>query len=312
VVEELRAVPDLSDDELVVLIDEWLISLRSRNLSPNTLESYSTAVLAYVAFAKEHGQPTRAPLVKAEDVRAFVADQLDRLTPGSANNRFRGNAAFYRWLVDEEIIAASPMARMKAPKIPERLVPFVPEAEVKALLTACSGTGFEDRRDMGIVSVFLDTAIRRTEGMLLELRDVDLHSATITVRHGKGDKERQVGLGARTTEVLRRYLRSRRSHVHAGSPRLWLGRSGPLAETSMVAVVARRCDMAGIERISLHRLRHTALYLMKRAGFADRELGRIAGWSQSMWSEMSALYGATADTQLALERHRSNSPLDRL
>ena len=51
---------------------------------------------------------------------------------------------------------------------------------------------------------------------------------------------------------------------------------------------------------------------MKKAGYSDRELGRIAGWSPGMWSEMAARYGATLDAELALVRHRADSPLDRL
>ena len=52
VVEKVRAVPSPADDELVVLLEDWRISLRARGLSPNTIESYLSSVQAYIWFAE--------------------------------------------------------------------------------------------------------------------------------------------------------------------------------------------------------------------------------------------------------------------
>ena len=87
--EKLHVVPGLADDELAVLVADWSISLRARGLAQNTLDSYTTAVEAYLRFAGDTGRPTRARQIRDGDMKAFISDQLARLTPGSANNRHR-------------------------------------------------------------------------------------------------------------------------------------------------------------------------------------------------------------------------------
>jgi site-specific recombinase XerD len=52
---------------------------------------------------------------------------------------------FFRWLEDEEEIDRSPMARTKAPYVPERPIPIVQDDQVKAMLNACSGRDFLSR-----------------------------------------------------------------------------------------------------------------------------------------------------------------------
>ena len=54
-----------------------------------------------------------------------MIDLLARWKPATVNNRYRGCQAFFRWCVDEEIIDASPMAKMKPPKVPEQPVPVL-------------------------------------------------------------------------------------------------------------------------------------------------------------------------------------------
>jgi integrase/recombinase XerD len=52
-------------------------------------------------------------------------------------------------------------------------------------------------RDRAILEVFYATGIRRAELASLELTDVGAERGTLTVRQGKGGKDRVVPLGAR-------------------------------------------------------------------------------------------------------------------
>jgi len=55
------------------------------------------------------------------------------------------------------------MARMKPPRVPEKLVPVIADEDLTKLFHTCGGRDFESRRDRAIVSVFLDTGIRVSE-----------------------------------------------------------------------------------------------------------------------------------------------------
>lgn len=46
----------------------------------------------------------------------------------------RGLQAFFRWVVEEELIEASPMARMRPPRVPEQPPAILREPELRALL----------------------------------------------------------------------------------------------------------------------------------------------------------------------------------
>ncbi len=61
--------------------------------------------------------------------------------------RYQDLRVLFGWLVDEEEIASSPMARMKPPILPEVPVPVLTPDEQRALLAACDGKEFDARRN---------------------------------------------------------------------------------------------------------------------------------------------------------------------
>ena len=124
--------------------------------------------------------------------------------------RFRALRRFDNWMVAEEIITVSPMARMAEPHVPEQPVPVLTDAELSALLDATKGKGFEERRDHAIIRMFVDSGIRLGEmaGLVLEDIDPDAHDVIHVI--GKGSRGRAVPFGAKTGTALDYYLRERR------------------------------------------------------------------------------------------------------
>ncbi len=66
------------------------------------------------------------------------------------------------------------MERMHRPAVPVTPVPVLSMDELKALLAACAGKAFEDKRDSAIVRLFVDTGMRRAELLGLRVSDLDL------------------------------------------------------------------------------------------------------------------------------------------
>jgi site-specific recombinase XerC len=95
----------------------------------------------------------------------------------------------YRWLEEEDEIAANPMAKMRPPIIPEQPVPVVPKDGLRRLLATCAGKTFEDRRDTALILLLVDVGPRRAELMGLTVADVDLDLDVLLVL-GKGRRER--------------------------------------------------------------------------------------------------------------------------
>ena len=154
----------------------YLQSLRSLGLSEATIAVYIGALLEFDRFAAANGMPRAVDEIDHEHVEAFMLDQLTRLSRASAAARHGGLRSFLSWAVSNDVIASSPIAKMKAPAVPEAQVPVLTDEQVKAILKACEGKAFKQRRDMALIRFMLDTGARRSEVAAVRMTDLDLQS----------------------------------------------------------------------------------------------------------------------------------------
>ena len=101
---------DTASPDLALNLTAFGHHLRAGNRSLNTVRAYAEAVRQLDACLAEHGMPRSVGAIRREHVETFIEDQLARLRPASAANRYRSLQQFFRWLVDEGEITASPMA----------------------------------------------------------------------------------------------------------------------------------------------------------------------------------------------------------
>jgi len=110
--------------------------LAARNLSPKTDRTYIDAALLFEAVLVRQGLPVALSAIRREHVEAFISDRLGRFRASTAHNRYRSLQAFFRWAVEEELIALSPMERMKPPIVGEHLSPMLNDDQLRP----CSGS----------------------------------------------------------------------------------------------------------------------------------------------------------------------------
>jgi site-specific recombinase XerD len=281
---------------LARLHDSWMLSLQARNLSGKTLRIYSEALRQFTAFVTDRGMPTEAANVRREHVEAFLVDQLARLSPATARNRYSALRQFFEWCIEEgEVAAPGPMARMSPPAQDEPLIPIVKREELVRLFRACQGREFTAVRDSALVWTLL-SGLRLGECTALHTDDVELPHA-IVVRRGKGGLARRVPLDIRAARALDRWLRMRPTHPDADrTPALWLGARGVLTDSGIAQALERRCEVAGIERVRPHQLRHTSAHLAKSAGMSDSIMMSVFGWRSP---QMVGRYGRSAAHEAA-------------
>jgi integrase/recombinase XerD len=148
--------------------------------------------------------------------------------------------------------SSSRPARRRPPEV-------LTEAEAVALIKACSNRAPTGIRNRALIAVLWRSGLRISEALALELRDIDLETGTIRIRHGKGDKSRTVGIDAQTAALLARWLDRRRGLEPGARAPVFCTLRGGRIDTSYVRhLLPRLAGKADIDRrVHAHGLRHT-------------------------------------------------------
>lgn len=283
---------DLKQNTLLNDLEDYLLSIRG--FSTNTLISYRNDLMQFFRFLKIRFKSVSSNIIFEEiliddvdlnflkqvalpDIYAFLS-----YATSSRNNidstRKRKTAAIkmlYHYATTVmDINMADPTLHLEIPKVKSRDPVYLTLDEALSLLNVVEGEFYE--RDLAIITLFLNCGIRLSELTGLKLEDIQEETIHIV---GKGNKERNIRLNDACVETLESYLAVRPSDTEITSVFLSKRRM-PLSNRTVQSMVKKYVIKAGLnaDKVSVHKLRHTAATLMHKYGQVDiRTLQKVLG-----------------------------------
>ena len=281
---------------------------RARGLSRRTLETYASTLEQLRSFLDASKAGGLLPI--RQNLRAFITSLLEAgYARTTISIRMRAIRAFSNFLEREELVEVSPMTGVEIPRVPQSMPKILNAHEIQRLLRAAKSGIWYGIRNHAILATFLDTGLRLSELINLDISDVDLHSQSILVRNGKGSKDRHVYLGRTAASSLRKWA-AVRPYGHDADAYFSTRDGRRLDKRNIARIIERISGRAamGERRIHPHLLRHTfATHFIKNGG-DPFSLQRLLGHSDI---KTTMIYVNLAGVDLE-EAHAKASPVDRL
>ena len=208
------------------LIDEVRRRLRLKHYSLRTEQAYVGWIRRFIV-ASDRRHPRE---LGGEDVERFLSTLAvkGKVAAGTQNQALSALLFLYRIVLGMDLPWMESMVRAKRS---QRVPTVLSIGEIRRLLAAMDG------RNWLMASLLYGTGMRLMECLRLRVKDVDFGRMEITVRDGKGSKDRHTMLPRSLFEPMRREVERARvlheSDVADGFGRVWLphalARKYPLA-----------------------------------------------------------------------------------
>ncbi|MDA1313945.1 MAG: tyrosine recombinase XerC [Acidobacteria bacterium] len=199
--------------ELAARVQRFLEALHRANLSEHTIRAYGADLGQFVTYCTPpEGSPPAISEIEPLLLREFMAHCFER---GNSNRsvarKLSALRAFFKFLVREGDVAASPARNVSMPKTPKKLPAVMTAEQANALVDSIpAGNTPSEKpregspvagRDRVIFELLYGCGLRVSELAGLNIEDLDFTERWIRVR-GKGRKERLVPFGKRAEEAL--------------------------------------------------------------------------------------------------------------
>lgn len=233
-------------------------------------------------------------------------------TPTTRMRKLCAIKSFFQYAYSRRhIIESNPATDVDSPKKSKTLPKYLTVEESVRLLEAIRADISSKTvvRDYAIVTLFLNTGMRLSELVGLNLDSFDSELSKIVVM-GKGSKERVIYLNDAARRAVIDYLKVRLDpkYVVTSDKAFFLSRRQVRISNKTVQwMVNKYLELAGLggKGLSVHKLRHTAATLMYQSGKVDiRVLKDILGHEQLNTTQ---IYTHVVDRNL--EEAMANNPL---
>ncbi len=254
-------------------IRRFVMWLKSRRYSENTVKAYSDGLYSFLKFYNEKAVEE----IVEEDVIIYNNEFILKNDHSSSYQNQVVNAIklFFRTLENKKL---NPEL-IHRPKRQKLLPNVLSKQEVKAILEAPMNL-----KHRTMLALIFSCGLRRNELLNLKMADIDSHRNIVIIRQSKGKKDRIAPLSVKVLEMLRVYFK-------AFKPKTWLfeGQKAGVQydERSLVSVLKSALAKTNIKKpVSLHWLRHSYATHLLESGTDLRYIQELLGHSSNKTTEI--------------------------
>lgn len=169
-------------------------TIRVKGYSPKTADAYCDWVRRFSQF--HHKRPlSEMGGIEIEQFMTYLAVQAN-VAASTQNQAFNALLFFYKHVFPRDLGAINGVRAKKLKRLPEVFT----KSEVMAIFWQMYGT------DRLMAQLLYGCGLRLNECLCLRVKDVDFERMTVTIREGKGNKDRVVTLPASLKNPLQAHL----------------------------------------------------------------------------------------------------------
>ena len=174
---------------------------------------------------------------------------------------------FFNYGLKHRWLTSNPANGIAAPKSPKKLPKTLDVDQINQFLSLPE-SNWIDCRDHAIIELLYSSGLRLAELANLNLTDVDLREAMVTVT-GKGNKTRQLPIGRQALGAMKSWLKRRQELKKTDLPAMFLSQHGkrlsPRSIQDRLKKIGIKQGMQG--KVHPHMLRHSfASHLLESSG----------------------------------------------
>jgi integrase/recombinase XerD len=276
------------ESPLAALAEKHLEALRVQNYSEYTVKNRRVFLGFFLAWCHDRGitEPTDVTRPILEHYQRYLFHYRKKngepMSFRSQHTRLAPLRVWFRWMARQHYILNNPASEIELPRLEHRLPKHVLSAgEAEQVLSQPRINDPLGLRDRAILETLYSTGMRRMEMIHLKLYDLDTERGTVTIRQGKGKKDRVIPIGDRAAAWVDKYIREARPQlvVEPDDRTVFLSNAGePFCLDHLSNLVRAYVDAANIgKRGACHLFRHSMATLMLENGADIRFIQQMLG-----------------------------------
>ncbi len=290
-------------------ITTYLAAIEVEGKTAKTRASYANTLRDFRSTGRALGFPDTPEEFTVAHVYAFLSELRRR---GASvlyqHRRHREVKTCFSWLKRMGVVDVNVFARVPLVKMPLTIKEPFNAAEVQRLLDSQNQESAYGARNYALVLFLLDSGVRSSECIAVQFDDVDWDRGRVFIRHGKGEKQRWVGIGPRTVDALLTYVDRFRGNEDGALFQTSAGED--MAGPGTLNVLLRRLgEQAKVSGVHPHRFRHTFATWAIESGAREIDVQMLLGHSDLT---MTHRYARTYTSEKAVRAHGELSPVNRL